>query len=342
VLVPRLREVAAGQGGLPRDSDTAAWATRQFDGAPEADDVIAVLRDLDALVADRSQALVDAVATGDRAAVEELLARGAKQPAGTSGIRPLHVAAAGGSPALAALCAGQSELAQLGEPRAGEFAAIATALVAAGGKVDARTSPLGLTPLMVATCSGRRDVADALVACGADPSLRDELGRTAERFAVLATIGRAIRLCRTLPMVVSAYLAQVHAPASHQFTSPVLGLELDAPLPGDAFASWPASEPVIVLGLGDDAWSRLVRLAPPIHRRLTRDLLVEGRRYRLLAPLAGFPAGEVVAFVVFHDIDNHFGRYEFVTADGRPLVVAGDFAATRGPLDDLHLLLVEL
>jgi hypothetical protein len=106
-----------------------------------------------------------------------------------------------------------------------------------------------------------------LRARGAALDLRDGLGRTAERFAVFPMIARLIRLCRRLEMVKSAYLAQIHAPVTHQFTSPVVGLELTAPLPGDAFASWPADEPVVAFGLGEDAVSRLVRLTQPAYVR---------------------------------------------------------------------------
>lgn len=118
---------------------------------------------------------------------------------------------------------------------------------------------------MIASYFGQREVAAVLLAHGAAPALRDALGRTAERLAVFPTVARAIRLCRGLPMVKSAHLAQLHAPHTHQYTSPALGLELTAALPGDAFAGWPASEPLVVFGLGDDALSRLARLSPPIY-----------------------------------------------------------------------------
>ena len=87
---------------------------------------------------------------------------------------------------------------------------------------------------------------------------------------VLATVARVIELCRTLPMVRSAYVVQLYAPHTGQLTTPALGLELAAALPPDAFASWPATTPLVVFGLGDDAISRLARLTPPVYVALDR------------------------------------------------------------------------
>lgn len=50
VLVPRLREIAAGEAKPPGSSMVAAQAVREFDGWPEADGLIAVLQRLDDLV----------------------------------------------------------------------------------------------------------------------------------------------------------------------------------------------------------------------------------------------------------------------------------------------------
>jgi hypothetical protein len=118
---------------------------------------------------------------------------------------------------------------------------------------------------MVATFFGQREIAQLLRANGAEPLERDAWGRTADRFAVYPTIARVIRLCRQLPMVKAAYVAQIHDPVAQQFTSPVLGLELSAPLPADAFAGWPADDPIVAFGLADDAVSRLVRLTRPVY-----------------------------------------------------------------------------
>jgi uncharacterized protein YqcC (DUF446 family) len=50
VLVPRLREVAAGTMEAPDSSHVAAQAVRELDGAPEADALIDLLRQVDELV----------------------------------------------------------------------------------------------------------------------------------------------------------------------------------------------------------------------------------------------------------------------------------------------------
>ena len=336
VLMPRLREVARGESPLPTESSGSAWATRQFDGDPDADALVALLRDLDALV---DGELLEAVAAGDQVRVEELLARGTHgHSVGDDGIPALHVAAAAGHPALATLIATPLavHLAALGRDHAptAMFAPIATALLAAGAQQDGRVGPAQLTPLMVASYFGQREVVDVLRAAGADPELRDALGRTAERLAVFPTIHRVIGLCRTLPMVSRAYVAQLHAPATHQFTTPVLGLELSAALPADAFASWPASDPIVAFVLADDAVSRLVRLTPPIY--IATSGLVVGARYRVREAIQELIAGEVVTYAGVDDIDNHFGRHEFVTEDARTCRVSGDLSSTRSdPLGEV-------
>ena len=53
VLVPRLREVARGQADPPGQSMVGAQAVREFDGVPEADAIVRLLSDLDALVEGR-------------------------------------------------------------------------------------------------------------------------------------------------------------------------------------------------------------------------------------------------------------------------------------------------
>jgi uncharacterized protein YqcC (DUF446 family) len=50
VLVPRLREVAAGTFPVPPSSQVAAHAVREFDGWHEASDLEGLLRELDHLV----------------------------------------------------------------------------------------------------------------------------------------------------------------------------------------------------------------------------------------------------------------------------------------------------
>jgi uncharacterized protein YqcC (DUF446 family) len=300
VLLPRLRELVASRGELPRESQTSVWASRQFDGAPEAAALVELLRELDELAGRAAssavataaaggdlarvealvaaghviapQALYGAVAAGRRAVVDWLLARGADpDAAGSEGIAPLFAAAAGGHPALAAFLRAPLELAggTIGEAERGDaeadYLAIAEALLRRGARPDRCAEPAGLTPLMTATYFGQREIAALLRARGAAPLERDAWGRTADRFAVYPTIARVIRLCRVLPMVKAAYVAQIHDPIAQQYTTPVLGLDLTAPLPGDAFAGWPAGDPIVAFALADDAVSRLVRLTRPVY-----------------------------------------------------------------------------
>jgi hypothetical protein len=163
---------------------------------------------------------------------------------------------------------------------------------------------------------------------------------------VFPTVARVIALCRRLPMVVSAHVAQIHAPVTHQYTTPVLGLALAAPLPGDAFAGWPAELPIVVVVLADDAVSRLVQLAPAVYTRpaarephppaVTIDQLAIGKRYRVRATVQELPQGAIVRFEGFNDLDNHYGAYEFSGADGKVLRVGGDFSTLRdSPLADV-------
>jgi uncharacterized protein YqcC (DUF446 family) len=49
VLVPRVREGLAA-GSLPHRSEVASYAVRELDGAPDADEVIQALMDLDAAI----------------------------------------------------------------------------------------------------------------------------------------------------------------------------------------------------------------------------------------------------------------------------------------------------
>jgi len=232
VLVPRLDDVAHEEAALPADSAIAAWATRQLDGDPDGEAIVAVLRELDALVV--GHALVVAV-VGTYRDVEVIEAA------------PFEV-----------------DLARLGTTTAA--AAAVEAALDAGADPDLRVES-SLTVLMIATLLGHREAAAVLLARGADAGLRDELGRTAERFAVFPAIGAAIRTCRGIAEVEAAYVSQLHAPATHQFTTAMLGLQVSAALPADAFAAWPGELAVLVFVLGDDPTSRLIRLAPPVYLR---------------------------------------------------------------------------
>ena len=378
VLVPRLREVAAARGELPPESQTSAWAARQFDGDPDADALVDLLDELDALAEDAAAsgvveaaaagdlarveqlvaagkviappALVGAVAGGHRAVVEWLLAHGADPEAeDDDGIAPLVAAAAGGHRALAKFLDDPFALAgwaiERQEAKVADHVAIAQALLARGARPGRRAEPTGLTPLMVATFFGQREIAERLRAAGADPLDRDAWGRTADRFAVYPTIARVIRLCRRLPMVQVAYVAQIHDPIGHRFTTPVLGLELSAPLPGDAFAGWPADDPILAFVLAGDAVSRLVRLTGPVYTARPLELrhLVPGKRYRVREAIDELPRGAIVVFRRFDDVDNHYGRYEFEAADGALVAVGGDYSTpASSPLGETGRYLEEL
>jgi hypothetical protein len=340
VLVPRLRDLASGKGELPASSNAAAWATRQFDGDPAADPIIELLRELDDLVDGKLREPSPTPGAAGSAPVATR-AGGVTLVSGDAGAA-LFAAVAGSHPALDPLLTApfDVDLASVGTTTAplGPVAA----LLDGGVDPNVRALPVNLTPLMVATFFGHREVAELLVARGADPAVRDTLGRTAERFAVFPTIGRAIRLCRELDMVIAAYVAQIHAPSTHQYTTPMLGLQISQPLPGEAFAAWPAAEaPIVVFVLGDDPTSRLMRLAPPIYQRLTRDRLVVGRRYRVIASIQGLERGRVVRYDGLDDIDNHYGVYTFTDEHGGKLEVSGDHSSDHGPLADVAKFLVE-
>lgn len=104
-------------------------------------------------------ALMMAALKGNQEGVSMLLARGAK--VNQSGWSPLHYAATGPAP----------ELVQL--------------LLDRGAEIDA-SSPNGTTPLMMASQYGSESSVDILLARGADPKRRNQLGLTAVDFARLA------------------------------------------------------------------------------------------------------------------------------------------------------------
>ena len=49
IFIPRVREVVVNQGKFPEQSMVAAQAVREFDGAPEASDLVRLLSEFDAL-----------------------------------------------------------------------------------------------------------------------------------------------------------------------------------------------------------------------------------------------------------------------------------------------------
>lgn len=232
-------------------------------------------------------ALGVAVAHGQREVVAALLAREGASPDTPSPIpadeysipdieeeltiAPLFIAASGGDPALSAFIENPLGFDPGSMVRHGDevvsFVEIAETLLGHGATVDPARDGTGLTPLMVATAFGQRELIEILVHHGADPGARDVWGRTAERYAIFATLARVIEVCRGLPMVGSAYVAQIHDPVGLRYTTPLVGLELDGALPADAFGGWPTDDPIVVFVLGDDAVSQLVRLTGPVYVR---------------------------------------------------------------------------
>lgn len=70
---------------------------------------------------------------------------------------------------------------------------------------------------------------------------------------------------------------------------------------------------------------------------LTLEQLVAGKRYRVRETIGQLERGTIVKFVGFDDIDNHWGCYDFVTMDGKPVGVSGDYSSLRGsPLAETH------
>ncbi|MFV8751826.1 hypothetical protein ACNOYE_14875 [Nannocystaceae bacterium ST9] len=103
--------------------------------------------------------------------------------------------------------------------------------------------------------------------------------------------------------------------------------------------------------VGRDGWAAIVDEVAPsseavdsivaavraAQRVLTLDQLVPGRRYRVLESVQELREGMIVRFERFDDVDNHYGRYEFVDAEGRALAVCGDFSSPRSsPLAEVH------
>jgi uncharacterized protein YqcC (DUF446 family) len=320
VLLPRIREVVATHGEFPATSETATWAAREFDGDPDAGTLVGLLRELDAVIEDPPAAgeLHAAIASANREAVAQLLDDGAQVNArGLHGLTALHVAAAGGHALLPVLLANPFEVdVEMVLRGDRDHAAVTELLLDRGAAKDAQADG-GLTPLMVAEYFGHREVAAVLRARGADEHLRDSWGRTAERISVFQTAARVIAVCRRVPAIASAYLVQVHAPVTHQYTTPALGLELAGPLPPDAFAGWPADQPIVVFVVGaEDALSRLVRLAPPVFPRRAASGLA------LASAIATGVAGTVRELPSDGDKYPAFG---VVLPDGRMPVLVRDF-----------------
>lgn len=51
-----------------------------------------------------------------------------------------------------------------------------------------------------------------------------------------------------------------------------------------------------------------------------------GEEFSVLADLCDLRQGEVVRFIGFDDVDNHYGIFVFTSVDGAVLEVSGDFS----------------
>lgn len=246
--------------------------------------------------------LLEAVKGGWAPRVRALLEQGADANAtDPQGIRALFFACAGGHGQLKNLLFTpfQVELVRI-LPRTNVpagYAEITRLLLERGAHPNERFPASGISPLMVAKYFRCDAAAELLLEFGARWQVRDAAGRSAERFTLFGTMARLIVFCARLPVVKSAYLADLHAPRTEEYTSPLVGLELEGPLPADAFAGWPADEPIVAFALADDAVSRLLALTPRVY---DRDALAN--IYALAASLARLVNGQV--HVLPNDADS--------------------------------------
>lgn len=61
-----------------------------------------------------------------------------------------------------------------------------------------------------------------------------------------------------------------------------------------------------------------------------KELAMEsGAEYIVLQDLCDLRKGQVVKFIGFDDVDNHFGRFVFTNQDGAVLEVDGDFSSSE-------------
>ena len=276
VLVPRIREIVSSGGEFPKDSAVATWAVRNFDGDDEAGKLLTLLNDLDDLFPRTAPVRLFswAVSGGEPEEVRALLDAGA-DPNGkdSDDVAPLFFAAAGGHVALAAFLAdpdGTDIHASHwpANPTTPGHLEIAKDLLSRGAAIDERYRGTGATPLIVAVAFGNDAVAELLTQHGANGDLSDAQSRTASDWKVLRLIARLRHVLAGISGVKAAYLAQLFFPGTRQFTTPLLGLDLDGPLPPGAFADIPPADPVIAMLVGDDAVSRLMRLGSPFYVRV--------------------------------------------------------------------------
>lgn len=241
VLIPRVREAAAGAHSFPRGSSVALWAMRELSADEGVEPLQQLLRRFDALF---EPTLVRAAAAWDPEA-DGFFA----DPAFTVAPRLFALPSRHDDATWAALAA---EL---------------QAILDAGVAVDARDPRSGRTALMVAIAFGCDPLEQVLLQRGADPLLADAAGRTAHDWRRLRLQARLSEVLARQPAAISARLAQLYFPGTRSYSTALVALELDAPLAPAVFAQLPPSDPCVLMPLGDDAVSLLARREPPFWRR---------------------------------------------------------------------------
>lgn len=140
--------------------------------------------------------IFEAAAVGDEARLQQILAAdpAEAQSIAGDGWTALHLAAAFGTPAAVAVLLAHgarvdavSDNAQQNQPlhaavALGRNPSTVTLLLEHGADVNARQTG-GFTPLFSAAAANRRDLAELLLAHGAQPGLTSDQGRTAADFA---------------------------------------------------------------------------------------------------------------------------------------------------------------
>lgn len=247
VLIQRVREAAAGLNSFPRASNVAAWAVRELGACPEDCSALQkLLREFDALF---EPTLFRVAAAWDPAG-EAFLA----DPALTAG------------PGLFALPDRHNQ------ETWSAYSTDLEAILDAGSEVNWPDPRSGRTALMVAIAFGCDPLEQVLLRRGANPMQTDAAGRSAADWRILRLQARLCGVLPGLPAVMNARIAQLFFPGTRRFSSALVALELDGPLPADAFAGLPSSDPCVVMPLGQDAVSLLARFEPPFWRRERRPL----------------------------------------------------------------------